>query len=909
MSLSSTISNPSLNPILILGNGDGPVSNPPFMNPLTPFIPLTVNDPNPAGTPETLTITLANATAPGVIGSITDPTGGGTFNPTTGTFTETTTVDGASSLNEILARLVYTPPASVTDGDSTAISAAINITDGSGATAATTGVADNLKIVTAPLITETVATQPDGGGPIDPFSTVAVTDADFAGSTTDTATITITDGGGPTDAYGLLTGSGLSKSPTAAGTYTIPNPVSPAQLVAYLKGLTFTPSVAADGQTISFSLKVMDAQTGLTETNTGTSISDTAPPNRPVIAGTGAGQTVASGSTIDPFANVTITDPNSTPTDTATISLVTAAGISDADGTVAGTGLTETGPGSGVYTLAATDSATLTKEIDSLVFTPIALPSGHSQVTTTFDLAVNDTNDGQAAVPNNVTTVIETAPAPPPPLPLPTITGTVADQMVASGSTIAPFAKTTIADPNTAATDTATISLVTAAGISDLDGTLSGAGLTETSSPGVYTLASANPTTLAQELDKLVFTPIALASGYNPVTTTFDLAVNDTNDGQTATDNTTTVTESPAPPPAPPSITGTVAGQMVASGSTVAPFAKTTIADPNPTAADTITISLDTATGISDADGTLSGAGLTETGPGSGVYTLASANDLAGLMFTPTALAAGHSPVTTMFDLKVNDTNDGQTATDHMTTVIETAPMVSPTPTPTLKPTPSPTPTPTPTPVPTPSWLPPLGSDNFSVSDQSGQFAGDKWQVQGTPYSGPVAGLTSEFIAITPDNINITAETPNSFIGLDGGTGEDAIDVSHANGNNVLNGSTGSSFLYGGSGDDTFFVDDRNPPAGSSIWSTVVGFHSGDNATVWGVTPNDFDLSWVDGQGAAGYTGLTLHATGPGKPTASLTLTGLTSADMSNGHLAISFGITPNLPNLPGSDYMLIHYN
>ena len=129
------------------------------------------------------------------------------------------------------------------------------------------------------------------------------------------------------------------------------------------------------------------------------------------------------------------------------------------------------------------------------------------------------------------------------------------------------------------------------------------------------------------------------------------------------------------------------------------------------------------------------------------------------------------------------------------------------------------------------------------------------------------------------------------------------------NGNNVLNGSTGSSFLYGGTGNDTFFIDDRNAPAGSSIWSTVAGFHSGDSATVWGVTPSDFTLSWVDGQGAAGYTGLTLHATAPGKPTASLTLAGLTSAALSNGALSISFGVTPNLPNLPGSNYMLIHYN
>ena len=45
------------------------------------------------------------------------------------------------------------------------------------------------------------------------------------------------------------------------------------------------------------------------------------------------------------------------------------------------------------------------------------------------------------------------------------------------------------------------------------------------------------------------------------------------------------------------------------------------------------------------------------------------------------------------------------------------------------------------------------------------------------------------------------------FISLDGGTGEDAINVSNVNGNNVLNGSTGSSFLQGGTGDDAFFVD------------------------------------------------------------------------------------------------------
>ena len=112
--------------------------------------------------------------------------------------------------------------------------------------------------------------------------------------------------------------------------------------------------------------------------------------------------------------------------------------------------------------------------------------------------------------------------------------------------------------------------------------------------------------------------------------------------------------------------------------------------------------------------------------------------------------------------------------------------------------------------------------------------------------------MTSELIVVTNDNIDVTATEPNVFISLDGSSGEDAIAVNQVNGNNVLNGSTGSSFLYGGTGNDAFFVDDRNPPAGSDIWSTVVGFHSGDAATIWGVTPCDFNLAWVDGQGTAG---------------------------------------------------------
>ena len=44
----------------------------------------------------------------------------------------------------------------------------------------------------------------------------------------------------------------------------------------------------------------------------------------------------------------------------------------------------------------------------------------------------------------------------------------------------------------------------------------------------------------------------------------------------------------------------------------------------------------------------------------------------------------------------------------------------------------------------------------------------------------------------------------------------------------------------------------------------MANFHAGDAATIFGITQNGFNTAWVDGQGAAGYTGLTLHVTAPG---------------------------------------------
>jgi len=149
-------------------------------------------------------------------------------------------------------------------------------------------------------------------------------------------------------------------------------------------------------------------------------------------------------------------------------------------------------------------------------------------------------------------------------------------------------------------------------------------------------------------------------------------------------------------------------------------------------------------------------------------------------------------------------------ATSALTPATPTPPPVSP---------PTPTATPTPPPVSAPP-LPPASTPGLAVLDTT---TGQPVSAVTQPYTGPVAGLQEQLVDITADSLNITVTTPNWFI--HSGTGTDAINVSRAGGNNVLDGSTGSNFLTGGSGNDTFFLDDRSPRA--DVFSTVVGFHSG----------------------------------------------------------------------------------
>ena len=163
----------------------------------------------------------------------------------------------------------------------------------------------------------------------------------------------------------------------------------------------------------------------------------------------------------------------------------------------------------------------------------------------------------------------------------------------------------------------------------------------------------------------------------------------------------------------------------------------------------------------------------------------------------------------------------------------------------------------------------------FVVADST---TGNTYALQGNAYSGPAAVSTQYVVqsdnpTLSADNLSISAIVPNAFIHT--GSGVDAIDVSGVSGNNILDGSINSNLLTGGSGADTFFVDGRS--TASDVWSTVNNFHAGDAVTLFGITPTSKAIAWADNQGTTGATGLTLHATQAGTPTASFTLAGYTS--------------------------------
>ncbi len=183
---------------------------------------------------------------------------------------------------------------------------------------------------------------------------------------------------------------------------------------------------------------------------------------------------------------------------------------------------------------------------------------------------------------------------------------------------------------------------------------------------------------------------------------------------------------------------------------------------------------------------------------------------------------------------------------------------------------------------------PPPAPQNVAVHDNT---TGADLPDTSSAYTGPVSGITSQYIDITPDNLSIAAKADNLFIHT--GSGDDAVAL-HG-GTNVVDAGPGSNFLTSGGGFDTFFLDARNIPAASSaagpvpgaIWDTVQGFGHGDAVTLFGIGPGTA-LAWQKNEGAVGHTGLTLHANLANGSEASLTLAGIDS----KASVALSYGST-----------------
>lgn len=521
--------------------------------------------------------------------------------------------------------------------------------------------------------------------------------------------------------------------------------------------------------------------------------------------------------------------------------------------------------------------------LQRLVYTPPTLTSGNYSTVTATITDVGKGAFGGALPPIGPASVVLETVTPP------AITGTVGGEPIASGATLHPFATTRVTDfdMNYNAQDTATITLLDGTGhATDADGLLTGPGLGKTG-VGTYALAGISAYQLQSYLQGLVFAPATVDANMTR-NTTFALHVSDVATNLAADDTATSVVViGPAiiTKPTAPFITGVIADQNVVAGNAISPFNGVTVSDANAGAQVSATL----AVGGGNAgvpSGTLSGDGLNPGGYATGVlyYKVAatSAASLTAILdkltFTPPPLSgtlAGQTSVTRGITLIVTDGTQSATSS---TTITETA-------APPLPP-------------------PPVGSGTFSVVDQT---TGQATFLSGDKYSGPVIGLDRQLILASSDNLNISSTAPNMFI--HSGSGTDAINVSGANGNNILDGSTGSNFLVGGTGRDTFFLDDRAPT--SDVYSTVVNFHSGDNVTIFGVDPVNFHVITQDNQGAVGAKGLTYTFTAPGKPNASVVIAGFSQADLANGRLSATYGSNPDLPGQPGSGnvFLNIHGN
>ncbi len=124
--------------------------------------------------------------------------------------------------------------------------------------------------------------------------------------------------------------------------------------------------------------------------------------------------------------------------------------------------------------------------------------------------------------------------------PNPQLTGTTATASTTGTTAVQPFSAAQVADAHASPTLTATITLTNSSGtVTDANGKLSGTGLTETSTAGVYTLTASTVSAFNADLEAAVFTPTTATKSVN---TTLSLSVSDGVSGTTPATATTVLT-------------------------------------------------------------------------------------------------------------------------------------------------------------------------------------------------------------------------------------------------------------------------------------------------------------------------------------------------------------------------------
>ncbi len=526
-------------------------------------------------------------------------------------------------------------------------------------------------------------------------------------------------------------------------------------------------------------------------------------------------------SPLNVFAGVTLADVDVGQNETITITL-----SSPANGVLSNLGGGTYDAARGVYSVIGS-LASVNAAIENLAFTPTINQVAPGQtVSTSFSLAATDGLMFAPAISEQAAiTALNDAP----------VITVPASTLVEGYWTVPldPLTGVSITDPDVGATETVTLTLSpTGYGASDATGTLSlaspvqGISLTETATPGIYTLTSGSPAAVTAALQQVQFTPQADAPAFSGATDTF-ISVSVT-DGLVATP----VTANGALVLAGlPIFSGFAATESAVSGYGIAPFAGGAITDSPGTNVQSITITLYDSSGLAsqtptDANGTLSGDNLVQTDVGTYVFTPTSPDalnaELAALTFTPTADATA----ATTTDI-VMAAFDGATTSDSSAIAI--------------------------TAEPDPNIFTVTGADTINLGAASSEVA-----VFGAG-SAYVMGPATTTVTGGADALNFYGgANPSTVLGgagsyyILGGAG--GVFTGGSAGNNVIYGGGGPATITGGGSGDYLVAGGSGSnliTAGSGNETLSAGVCNGSVTLIGSSAGNDFfDLSGDPGSGS-----------------------------------------------------------